>query len=371
MKTRDGLPAIALAVALVTALVTAAWAESAGTAGATFLKLEPGARATAMGGAFTAMATDVNALHYNPGGLALAPQAEFTFMHNEYLEDVNHEYLGFVYPRFYDGTLGFDLSYVDLGSFQRYTIGAGNAPVAGGSFDASDLALKVAYGRQYNDEVAWGLGLKYIRENLDNVRASGWAVDAGVMYTPAGYDQVTFGMAVTNLGPKLHYQNRRERLPLTWRGGAAYRVDNFPVIMSAELQKSIDDGWGGAFGAEYAVTEAFALRLGYNSLFDAGNGVTCGAGFKIDAFAVDYAYQPVDDMGDVHRLSLNIGLGQLQPTPANSRQPAAVAAPPSRSRPVAPPPAAEAPGASRGGYYEYAGAPAPMYTPPPPIQTVY
>lgn len=373
MKTMDGIRrgGVAVAIGVLLSAGVPVWAESAGTAGAVFLKIDPNARPTAMGGAYTALAEDVNAVAYNPGGLGRVRQSEITLMHNEYLEDVNHEYLGFVYPNFYEGTLGVDLSYLDLGSFQRYTVGAGGVPVAGGGFDASDLALRAAYGRNYSEELSWGAGLKYIRENLDNVKAQGWAVDLGVMYHPADYDRLTLGMTLLNLGPKMQYQNRHERLPLTWRGGGAYRLEEFPLVFSAELQKSIDDGWGFAAGGEYEFNEAFSLRVGYNSLFDAGSGITCGAGFKFNVFRVDYAYQPVEHMGDIHRLSLNMALGDLRqaapaaaPAPVYNRQQPV-------SRPVSAPAPATTSGSPRSGYYEYAGAPAPMYVAPPPIQMLY
>ncbi|HNW92244.1 MAG TPA: PorV/PorQ family protein [bacterium] len=366
MKTMDGFIRIGVTAALGIIIGgSAAWAEAAGTGSASFLTIAPGGRAAAMGGAYTAMADDVNAIAYNPGGLALVQQSEVMLMHNEYLEDVNHEYLGFVYPGFHGGTVGADLSYVDLGTFQRYTIGNLNQPVAGGSFDGSDLSLRVGYGRPYNDEVTWGASLKYIREHLDNVKADGWAVDLGVMYCPAEYDNLTLGMTLLNFGPQLKYQHEKEELPLTWRAGGAYRVQEFPISISADVQKSIDDGWGVAVGSEYVFNDALAFRLGYNSLFDAGSGLTCGLGFRYANFKVDYAYQPVDDMGDIHRVSLNVLLGETRRTetirPVRTHGERTVPTP-------QPEPSAATPA---GGFYEYTGSPAPLYMAPPPIQTLY
>ena len=42
-----------------------------GTTSAEFLLLGAGARGTALGGAFAAIATDVSSLYYNPAGAAL------------------------------------------------------------------------------------------------------------------------------------------------------------------------------------------------------------------------------------------------------------------------------------------------------------
>ena len=43
---------------------------SAQNAGASFLNIAPGARAIGMGSAFAAVADDVSAVYWNPGGLA-------------------------------------------------------------------------------------------------------------------------------------------------------------------------------------------------------------------------------------------------------------------------------------------------------------
>ncbi|MBU0899600.1 hypothetical protein KKB54_02120, partial [bacterium] len=45
------------------------WAKSSGTTTANFLKSEVGSRPVAMGGAFVAIADDINSLYYNPSGV--------------------------------------------------------------------------------------------------------------------------------------------------------------------------------------------------------------------------------------------------------------------------------------------------------------
>jgi len=46
------------------------WSSNCGTTSAQFLKLEAGARPVGMGGAFTAVCDDVQALYWNTAGLA-------------------------------------------------------------------------------------------------------------------------------------------------------------------------------------------------------------------------------------------------------------------------------------------------------------
>ena len=74
---------LALMAALLSGLPAAAAAQdninqdntAYGTTSAEFLLFGAGARGTALGGAFSAMATDVSSMYYNPAGLALIPRA--------------------------------------------------------------------------------------------------------------------------------------------------------------------------------------------------------------------------------------------------------------------------------------------------------
>ena len=72
-----------LAALALAGLVFASGAVEAspGSTTATFLLVPVGGRPVALGGAYTALAEDAYALHYNPAGLARAPR-EVAFAHN-------------------------------------------------------------------------------------------------------------------------------------------------------------------------------------------------------------------------------------------------------------------------------------------------
>jgi len=60
---------------------------SYGTTSAEFLLFGAGARGTALGGAFAAIATDVSALYYNPGGAALVTRPGAMISTYDYIAD--------------------------------------------------------------------------------------------------------------------------------------------------------------------------------------------------------------------------------------------------------------------------------------------
>ena len=95
----------------------AALAGSAGADPFNFLFLDANARPVGLGGAYTSLATDANALLYNPAGLAKVPRHEATFMHNSYMQGINQEYLAYANPAGW----GAELNYLGFGTVPRTT----------------------------------------------------------------------------------------------------------------------------------------------------------------------------------------------------------------------------------------------------------
>src|SRR5580765_2092452 len=69
-----------------------------GTTSAEFLLFGAGARGTALGDAFAAIATDVSALYYNPGGAALIERPGASFSTYDYVADTRYSWGGIAFP---------------------------------------------------------------------------------------------------------------------------------------------------------------------------------------------------------------------------------------------------------------------------------
>src|ERR1019366_4218506 len=77
-------------------LTACAWAASySGTTGFSFLNLPVGARATAMGEAFSSVPNDIQGLAYNPACLATMAASQLSFQHLTYVADVDQEAMAF------------------------------------------------------------------------------------------------------------------------------------------------------------------------------------------------------------------------------------------------------------------------------------
>src|SRR4051812_24888171 len=80
--------------------------DQAGTSGAAFLKIGPGARPAAMGEAFTGVADDIHSIYWNPAGLSKLTMPELTGMHMQYFQSIQYEFAAFAYPTEKHGTWG-------------------------------------------------------------------------------------------------------------------------------------------------------------------------------------------------------------------------------------------------------------------------
>lgn len=138
----------------------------ASEAGAIFLMIFPGARATGMGGAFTAIADDALATYYNDAGLANQTSFNITGMHSNWLpglsSDLTYDFLGVVYPLPQRGVIGVNMIYLNTGKTTAVT--EEGIPIA--TYNTYDLAVKLSYGVEVLEGVSLGVGGKFIRQFL-------------------------------------------------------------------------------------------------------------------------------------------------------------------------------------------------------------
>ena len=88
---------VSAVIAVLAGLQAPALYAGAGSDGAAFLKVEAGARAAAMGGAFAAVSDDAASVFYNPAGPALAQNNELLLSHAEWLEGLRNEHAAYVH----------------------------------------------------------------------------------------------------------------------------------------------------------------------------------------------------------------------------------------------------------------------------------
>lgn len=277
----------------------ASWAAET----ASFLNIGIGARGLGMGGAYTALADDANALYWNPAGLSTLEKREFTASHAEMFENTRLDFLAYAHPTS-QGTFAAGLTYLSQGKIEgRDSIGR---PTAG--YDASDAAITGAYARKL-ELAKVGAAVKYVRSHIGSIEAQSVAVDVGAK---RALGNLMLGAALRNLGPGLKYDNERNDLPLRLAVGAAYKFAGGHAVAAEAVNGPRSAGTDASFGGEYQALKSVYLRAGYTTQsavtggtgFDAARGMTFGLGLRNEKWSMDYAILPTGELGRSHRFSL-------------------------------------------------------------------
>ncbi len=290
-------------------------ADARGTTTASFLKLGVGARAVAMGEAYSAVADDATALYWNPAALTRLESGAATFMHAPYLASTFYDY-GAYAQRFGHQALGVGVQYFSAGSMDQ----TDNENTPQGSFNPYDLAVSLGYAYRFSEDgLSLGLAGKFIQSKIVT-SASAVAMDLG-MLSRLYADRLRFAFTTVNLGSKMKFEQESENLPFALRLGSSLQLtkrwgSSWDIILPKDNVPYT------ALGTEYAwrVTNALALagRMGYNSR-TAGDisgmtGLSLGLGFNFQHLALDYAFLPYGGLGITHRISLSFKWG-ASPTP--------------------------------------------------------
>ena len=93
--------------------------DGAGTTSFSFIKIIPGARQAAIGGAFSAVDGDVNALYWNPAALARLTTEQVTVTYTNYFQDVQFGFVGYARPLGTRQVVGIGVQYLSFGTFRE------------------------------------------------------------------------------------------------------------------------------------------------------------------------------------------------------------------------------------------------------------
>ena len=199
-----------------------------------FLRVETGAKASSLAGAFDTYTDDPNAMFYNPASLSTITNNKISAGFGEYLLDMNFGTLAYAQKYKDIGWFGIGVKYFDYGSFDRADE---TGTPTGETFNANDLMVSVGYGNFIYEQINYGITLKYIYSGIAEYKSSAIAVDFGMQYhMPASQLSISFG--VNNLGAQLSsYISTKEKLPLDVRVGVSKRLEHTPVRLNVTFAK--------------------------------------------------------------------------------------------------------------------------------------
>lgn len=276
-------------------LTTKARASGPGTTAANFLKIDIGAKAASMGGAFTAVADDGSAIYFNPAGIARITSKKFFATYNMWFQEISQGYLSYISP-FPGGGWGISLNYVEAGKMQGYDEEGYPTEV----FGASDMLLQIAYAKKITEKTVVGLSAGYLADTIKNSTETAFHSNIGMIVSLSPFS--SFGIALQNIGFPLE----KDPLPLTGKVGFSTRIGPFLFAFDTVFPNDNDAYF--CTGLEFSLSRSFFLRTGYRSGKDEGSGISAGLGLNFKETSLDWAYVPYGELGDTHRISLSLTL---------------------------------------------------------------
>jgi hypothetical protein len=161
MNTKHTLSILFLCLASVLAPLAVCAQEGGGTSGADFLTSPPAARASAMGGVFDPLGLGLEAMEFNPAGLAPLQSMRLQVTIDPLPNDVLNTGLGYGFPLL-GGYAAASVQLLNTGGFTFVNeLGQPEATV-----NVYDAAVGFAYGRYLWSSIAFGADVKAVYRTL-------------------------------------------------------------------------------------------------------------------------------------------------------------------------------------------------------------
>ena len=327
-----------------------------GQNGANELTLNPWARTGGWAGANSVSVRGIESLGSNISGLAFTPKTEIVYAYSSFMGGAsNINTFGLSQKVGESNVIGLAITNMAFGEIDITTE---NTPEGGiGVYSPQFLTVNLAYARTFSNSIYGGMAVKIISESIANVKAQGIAFDVGIRYITGKDDNLKFGIALRNVGPKMKYsgdglavktqydekeftlESRSEafELPAELQIGVSYdfyigaqndttgktsmtdhRITGAGTFVSKSFGKDQIN-----VGAEYAWKERFMIRAGY--AYEQGiwkeetrstvfTGPTFGATIEYPlgkggtTVALDYNYKTTNPFAGNHTVGLRLNL---------------------------------------------------------------
>ncbi|MBN1385259.1 MAG: type IX secretion system membrane protein PorP/SprF [Elusimicrobia bacterium] len=299
---------------------------------AAFDELNIGARPQGMGGAYTALADDANALFYNPAGIALLRKSEFTsnygrlFMGLDDNSSIGSSFIGYAHPIKSYGTPG--VSWYNLALSGMY----------------SETVISLSYGHKISNRFSAGVSLKnlsrkfgsneYTRNAINETgdtrlqiegvsgdpvfangkESSALTSDLGLLYLYSS--KISFGFAARNFTSPNIGLISEDKVPAVYRLGAAYKEKTYSILLETVNKES---DLNVLLGTEkWFIGNNIGLRSGLTVGSRKWRMISLGSTLRFDNFSFDYAFlwplSGIKDTIGTHKLALTIRFGKAHLT---------------------------------------------------------
>ncbi len=179
--------------------------DRTGQAGATELLINPWARSSGWGSANMSRVRGLEAMWGNVAGTAFTQGTQIILANTQWLKGTGTNIMAFGLNQHIGetGVLGIQVMSMNFGEVDITTVANPDDPQ--GTFKPNLMNLGVSYSKAFSNSIYAGVLVKIISESISDVSAVGVALDAGIQYVTGAEEQITFGIALKNWGPKMKY----------------------------------------------------------------------------------------------------------------------------------------------------------------------
>ena len=305
---------LASALSLALAAHTAHAADDAGTQ--SVFSSGAGARALALGGAFSALADDASASLWNPAGLGRVDHGQLQFSQAQYALEFNETFAAAVFPDWRWGAVALTMRHFGTGGIESRD---GRNSLIADDLTSSESEIGFAYGRALGAAWSVGAATKVRRQELAGRSGTGVGADLGLHFRPgvalgveSGWTRgVQLGLALRNvIEPALRLDQESVADPSSARLGVAVEPplgDRVDLTVTFDVEKARGVGPRAHAGLELRPHALLALRAG----LDHGT-LTAGTGFRFRDAEIAYAFED-QPLGAAHRAGLTWRFGTPVP----------------------------------------------------------
>lgn len=300
--------------------------EKVGTTSFQFLKVWPGARASALSGAFSTLANNSEAVFWNPAGLASVTNFDASFGYIDWFMDVKHYSFAAAYSLGDMGTLGFQAVLADVGDIEvtrvdqlGFVNGVYNPGLTGEIIRPNSMVIGFSYAKKVTDKFAFGITAKYVHEDLVYEKAGALVFDGGLTFN-TGFRSIVIGAAIRHFGQEVKFIDKSYPLPQTFNIGiSSYLISpddplitslgsDQTLLLSYDMIQPRDYDQMHSMGLEYGFKDMIFVRGGYTFNSDQ-EGVSAGIGLKFKNYRVDYSFNDQGTYLDsVHRITIGFDI---------------------------------------------------------------
>ena len=288
---------ISLAVVALGSILVAQ-SSRMGSASSTQLLVVPSAKHLSGGGA-VASAQGMDAIFWNPAGLAVSENnIDAIFSNRQYIADISNSFFG-VATTFGEYKMGVNVRTFNMGDIDETTVYFPDG--TGQVFTPNFSILGASVARKLTENTSVGLNANLIREGFGRVSATGVAYDFGVQHKGlAGLENLEVGFALKNFGQPMKYDGEGLGVFATASGSDRpedyYKVDaasfDLPFVFDMGLKYNVAGAdLGVTYTSNYYSTDELKLYVGYGL---EGLG-SVGIGFQTSGAAQELDHHGGDD----------------------------------------------------------------------------